>query len=75
MIRERLRVKLRRNPQPSAGIVDSQPAETPGVGGEERGYDGGKNIEGRKKVPTPQALVARCGCRGEDKDKGWWRRL
>ena len=40
-LRERLRVKLRRNPQPSAGIVDSQSIKSSGVGGEQRGYDGG----------------------------------
>jgi transposase len=35
-IRERLRVRMKRDPQPSAG-------------GEQRGYDGGKKVKGRKR--------------------------
>jgi putative transposase len=62
-----------KKPTPSVGILDSQSVETTEAGGEERGYDAGKKVKGRKRrimVDTLGYLVLqtknsdgdRCSC-------------
>jgi len=56
-LREEVRVQSGRDPQPSAGIIDSQSvkgADT--VGADSRGYDAGKKINGRKRFIITDTL-------------------
>jgi transposase len=73
-VREQLRVAEGRNPEPSAGLVDSQTvkgADT--VGADSRGYDAGKRINGRKRFIVTDTLgllitVVVCAASIQDRD-------
>jgi transposase len=57
VVRAQLRIQEGRNPEPSAGLIDSQSvkgADT--VGRDTRGYDAGKKINGRKRFIVTDTL-------------------
>jgi transposase len=74
IVREQLRTSEGRNPEPSAGLLDSQSAKgADTAGGESRGYHAGKKVNGRRRFIVTDTLgllltVTVCTAGGQDRD-------
>lgn len=73
-LRRAARVKAGRDPSPSAAVIDAQSVPTARQGGLQRGYDGGKNVKGRKRHVVVDTLglllgVFVCGAGQHDSQK------
>jgi transposase len=57
VVRAQLRLQEGRNPEPSAGLIDSQSVQgADTVGRDTRGYDAGKKVNGRKRFIVTDTL-------------------
>ncbi len=54
-LREEIRIAVDKDPEPSIGIMDSQSVKTV-LAGDERGFDGAKQVKGRKRHCMVDAL-------------------
>ncbi len=73
-LRRAARAKAGRDPSPSAAVIDAQSVSTARQGGLRRGYDGGKNVKGRKRHVVVDTLglllgVFVCGAGHHDSQK------
>jgi transposase len=72
-LRTQVRVNAGREPTPSAACIDSQSVKITEIGGDQRGYDGGKKLNGRKRhllMDTLGLLIVAVVTRA-NLDDGW----
>ena len=71
-LRQAVRQKERRDPEPTGGIIDAQSVKMTALPGW-RGYDAGKKVTGRKRsiVVDPLGLLVRVVVHAADRSDAW----